>query len=166
MVNVCKKLTKYNIFVANILDLRYLAAKCNFQIGHLSALSAIHLDVKLSENNRLDQRRWYKLKTSELDENDQIYAAMYVRASIELFKVFKKTITNSDSTNDVRQFINVHCSMYLNKFYKNRISTENEATNNVQGIQLPKQQIEIIKNMEHFQFVLRMLREYVKHIEF
>lgn len=162
LASVCMKLTKYDIYVASILDLRYLAVKCNFQIGPLAALSATHLGVQLSENRRLEQRHWCKQGTSELDENDKNYASICVRAAIELFKVFKKSLTNSNSIDDVHQFIDTHCTVHLNKFYKTRKATETEVVSKVQnGIRLPKPKIEVVRGLESFKFVLRMLREYV-----
>lgn len=163
MANVCQNLINYDIYVASILDLQYLAAKCDFQIGNLSTLSATHLGVQLSENHRLEQKNWFKKKTSDIDENDRNYAAKYVLATIELFKVFKKAITGSDSTNDVRQFIDDHCSVYLNKFYKKSIfETETQAANKAPNeIRLPTPRIEIVDNIQQFKIVFQTFRKYV-----
>lgn len=157
------KLTSYGVYISGIIDLRYLARKCDALPGNLAMLSAEHLNVKLGEDHRLDEVRWKRnRKNSELKSVDVNYAAKSVRVLIELFKKFEEKL--SPPSGDVHQFIDEHCSAYLNKLYRYPKSLQKQ-TNAVDGSQdreLVKPEIHLIRTVEECQAVVRLIREYVQ----
>lgn len=156
------KLTAYDVFVASVFDLRYLAIKCDSRALPLHILSFEHLKIKLSENYRLERIRW---KKTCLQESDVKYAAKSVRVPIELFKLFEEKLKDASSNNDIQKFIDEHCKEYLNKSFRTEHLAKNESAANVDEVQtgklLLKPTICMISSAEMCEEALRQIREYV-----
>lgn len=166
-IDVAVKLTEYGVYVASILDLRYLAQACNYRPNKLSILSREHLKIQLADHYlRLDRRRW-RDRTINLDVRNIDYAAKIVRVAIELFKKFENELMSkklANTPNDVQTFINEYCKPHLNQVYPNHIKKESLnqtiAAADQQKNVLTSQKVQIISNTKECQQVVGILRQY------
>ncbi|KAJ6645409.1 Exonuclease 3'-5' domain-containing protein 2 [Pseudolycoriella hygida] len=117
--DVALHLLEFNVKVANIIDLRYLAQSLNYPPLKLPGLSAQHLQIKLDDNSQLDRRKWTTdikvLKPSNIN-----YAAKVVRVIIELFKKFENEWISRH-----KKLREVYCrtrylATYLNQVFPNQ----------------------------------------------
>lgn len=164
--DVAVKLTEYGVNVASILDLRYLAQKCNYRPNKLSGLSKEHLKIQLSEHIRMEQRRW-RDRTINLDVRNIDYAAKIARVTIELFKKFENELMSKErpnTSNGVQSFISEYCKPHLNQVYPNQMKKEiikqTIETVNQQKNGLTNQKVQIISNTRECQQVVGILQQY------
>lgn len=171
-VNVAElavNLSKYGLYIENILDLRYLAQKCNYPPERLALLAANHLNVTLTENHRLDHKHWTK-PTDKLDIENVKYAAQSVHVAIELFKKFEIELTskhlpsNTPISNGLQVFIKEYCKPHLNHIYQRKKDENVEATAIADRGQIEwqhRREIHVIGNVNQCQAVVKKLRAYV-----
>ncbi|XP_055322326.1 uncharacterized protein LOC129578174 [Sitodiplosis mosellana] len=174
-VNVAEiaiNLSKCGLYVASILDLRYLAQQCNYPPESLALLSASHLKVVLIENHRLERKHWTK-PTNKLDIQNVEYAAKSVRVAIELFKKFENEIKSKnlyhvhDLRHRVQMFINKNCKPHFNHIYQKKKENENQTTETVnvnvaQNDKPRNREIHVISNVEECRAVMKKLRAHCK----
>lgn len=160
-VAVAMQLAVYGVYVASVFDLRFLAVKCGSKPWPLPKLSVQHLNVKLSENYRLEQMRWRGMHSSNSDVK---YAAKSVRVPIELFKLFEDKLKDPSCDKNVQKFIDDHCKEHLNKSFQFENLPKNESIVNVDEKQikvlLPKPIICTVGSVEKCEKAIRQLREY------
>lgn len=171
--DVAIKLIDYDVQVANILDLRYLAHKCNYQPSKLGGLSEEHLNIKLENySTYLEHEKWAKSR-NHVDIQAINSATKSVQVAIELFKKFENVLMSKESANtpdnSLQTFINEHCKPYLNKVFRNekinedvKRMTESEEEKEL----LRNQKVVIANNYKECQDAVKQLRMYAINLHF
>lgn len=144
----------YDIHVVNILDLRYLARKCQQGLHDLHRLAEAFLKVETRPDDwRLTVADW----TSSFRTKHEIrHAADLVHVMIELYKTLEKKLLDETYSGDRTKLFDELCAPNFNDDFPSK----KKANDKIEWTTLPEQEICVVSTVEECKAAVEQLQKY------